>query len=1107
VKMTPILMAAMLLALPMTLWAADASPSQPPNILLIITDDQGYGDLSIHGNPHLRTPHLDGLARQGVQFERFYVNSFCAPTRAALLTGRYPLRTGCHGVTHNRESMRPSEVTIAEALRAAGYRSACIGKWHNGEQYPMTPQGQGFDESFGFNNGHWNQYFDAVLLRGARHELTEGYITDVLTDEAIRFIAANRTGPFFCYLSYNAPHSPYQVPDEYFERFKAKGFDDRLAAFYGMCENIDDNVGRLLAHLDFQRIADNTIVLFLTDNGGTAGVRQFNAGMRGGKTSVHEGGCRVPLFVRWPAAGWQPHVVRPIASHIDLYPTLLDLCGVPAPVGPPIDGISLRPLLESDDAADWPDRTLCTHNPIDETNKYPGAVRTQRYRLVRQIEGPAGGSSAKANDGSARPWQLYDMEDDPGQQRDIAAEHPGLVRQLGERYEAWWADISREGLQRLPLPVGHAEHNPVELHAPQAYFDPPLHFASGPGFANDWLTGWTDARAKVWFEIDVHTAGRYDVTIAYGCPTEDAGSQIAVSIGARTLVGHVPAAPAPELPLPHREASGRARYRNRDWATLKLGSIDLLEGPTRLTLEPRAMPGTQVMDLKHVELNLREDQASTSTAAGASALNSRQPNILFILADDLGWGDLGCYGNPHVQTPAIDALARRGVRLTAHYSPSPLCAPARAGYLTGRFNHRTGAVDVPSNRGLDRLDLSEKTFGDYFRHAGYTTALIGKWHNGLYCRDHLPHQRGFDLFFGFPNGGQDYWKWNLLRNDEHVPHDGRYLSDALNDEAIRFIRESKDAPFALFLAHHAPHSPLQAPEPLVRKVRERLGPSASEAVAITYAMIEAMDAGLGRVFQTLEDEGLGERTVIVFASDNGPVLGRDQQRFHGVWSGEKGDALEGGIRVPGIVAWPGRIPGGRALDTPVHGCDWLPTLFGLTGQQRLAGAKALDGLDLMPLLLGEPTPALTQRSLFFQRNRYAPVRYANAAIREGRWKLFWPGDAESLKKDAARDNPSYLRGIVRPHWEMPLDAQLAPPTTAPQPPPRLYDLETDPAERCDLAASRPEIVRSLAQKYDAWFSEILPQWQASRARIVEHDRAYWRDRPAMLGAEREIRVE
>jgi arylsulfatase A-like enzyme len=585
--------------------ATNTPPATRPNVLLIITDDQGYGDFSVHGNPHLQTPHIDKLARSGVQFERFYVNSFCAPTRAALLTGRYPLRTGCHGVTHNREAMRPTEVTIAEALKTAGYRSACIGKWHNGEQYPYTPQGQGFDESFGFNNGHWNNYFNATLLRGATPEPTKGFITDVLTDEALAFMTRNKAKPFFCYVAYNAPHSPYQAPDKYFDKFKARGLDDQVAAFYGMCENIDDNVGRLLAGLDSLHIADKTIVLFLTDNGGTAGVKIYNAGMRGGKTSVHEGGSRVPLFMRWPGAKWPPHVAKPIVSHIDLYPTLLDLCGVAAPPGPQVDGISLRPLLEHNAAPARPERVLFTHNPIDETNKYPGAVRTQRYRLVREIKGPAGGSKAKANDPSATPWQLYDMEADPGETSDIAAANPAIVQKLSQLYDAWFTDISRDGLQRFPLPVGYAAHDPVELHAPQAFFDKPLHFASGPGFANDWLTGWTDAKAKVWFDVDVVAAGRYDIELAVACPPVDAGSRVRLHAAGQSLDIVIPAAPAADIPLPHRDADGKTRYRNREWLVVKLGAIDLPIGHTNLTLEPLAMPGAQVMDLKHVRLSRR----------------------------------------------------------------------------------------------------------------------------------------------------------------------------------------------------------------------------------------------------------------------------------------------------------------------------------------------------------------------------------------------------------------------------------------------------------------------------------------------------------------------
>ncbi len=567
-----------------------------PNVLVIITDDQGYGDLSIHGNPHLKTPHIDRLGQKGVRFDRFFVNSFCAPTRAALLTGRWPLRCGVHGVTHNKETMKSSEVTLAEVLRPKGYRTACIGKWHNGEQFPFIPSGQGFEHVFGFNNGHWNNYFDATLLRDSKPEKTRGYITDVLTDEAISFISNVQKETFFCYLAYNAPHSPYQVQDTYFAKFKAKGFEDNVAAFYGMCENLDDNIGRLMAHLDQLHLTENTLVIFLTDNGGTAGVPIYNAGMRGGKTSMHEGGNRVPLFVHWPAAKWTPHEVKEITAHIDLFPTLLDLCEIEMPPLK-LDGKSLRPLLEN--KGEWQERILFTHNPINETNKYPGAVRTQRHRLVREIKGAGGGSKAKANDAAIKPWQLYDMEDDPGQQHDIAKKHPEIVATLSAAYDDWFADISFKGLKRFPLPVGHSAQNPVELHAPQAFYDKPLVFANGPGFANDWLTSWSDIKAKVRYEIDVVTAGEYEIKIAYAAASE---TLLKVRHKEDSLEVILPAAEAAEIPLPHRDEEGRARYRDRLWKHHRIGNLKLPRGQTVLNLECLSMPG---IDLKHIELTLR----------------------------------------------------------------------------------------------------------------------------------------------------------------------------------------------------------------------------------------------------------------------------------------------------------------------------------------------------------------------------------------------------------------------------------------------------------------------------------------------------------------------
>jgi arylsulfatase A len=464
-----------------------------------------------------------------------------------------------------------------------------------------------------------------------------------------------------------------------------------------------------------------------------------------------------------------------------------------------------------------------------------------------------------------------------------------------------------------------------------------------------------------------------------------------------------------------------------------------------------------------------------------------------------------------VDTPALNRLAASGLRFTQHYSPSPLCAPARASYLTGRYNHRTGAIDVSSNRGIDRIALSERIWGDYFREAGYATALIGKWHNGLYNQDYLPHHRGFDLFFGFANGQQDYWDWNLSRNDEMVSSDGRYLTDVFNEEAIHFIRLHRNSPFSLVLAHHTPHFPLQAPAALIQKYTDRLPAGTDKSVAIIYAMIEAMDTGIGRLVKTLDDLGLSEKTIIVFTSDNGaqlgssPIPGESLQRFQGPFSGNKGYVLEQGIRVPAIVSWPMRLKAGRVVSTPIHGTDWLPTLFALTGSKPPTGAKPLDGRNLDKLLFSPVDEGREGRPLFFQKNRYTPVRFSDAAVREGPWKLYWPGVPETMRKDLARDNYSFERGIVELPWEMPIDPQLPDFAGIAEPEPRLYNLDEDPSERFDQAAEHPVVVDRLRQKYVAWFASVSGDWAQAYSEIVAHDADYWARRtppdPAKLFAD------
>lgn len=580
--------------------ACTIKPDTRPNVLMIITDDQGYGELSLHGNPHLETPNIDQIGREGVRFDRFYVSTVCAPSRASVLTGRYHLRTGTHGVTRNQEAMRPEEVTIAEALKGAGYQTACIGKWHNGIQYPYTPLGQGFDYFFGFTGGHINDYFDATLLRGTDSEQTHGYITDVLTDDAISYIKGRGQEPFFCYLAYNAPHGPWQVPDAYYDRFRAKGFNEVVSSIWGMVENLDDNIGRLLECLEEEGISENTVVVFLTDNGATKTKTIYNAAMRGGKTSVHEGGSRVPLFIRWPEAGWEPHVIEQLTAHIDLFLTLLDLCGVEPPPDPELDGVSLRPLIEEENPL-WEDRVIFTQNPIDESNVYPAAVRTSKYRLLKKIPGPQAGSSAVNRDSSAYEWELYDMISDPGEKEDLAADNEGIVQGLSANYMKWFESATSAGLERFPLPVGYSEQNPVQLFAHQAFFSDPIRYFTGRGAANDWLTGWTSIEGKIWFDIDVHREGFYRLEIAYACPFGNEGSKIRVSTGDASLDAIVPVAPVVPIPLQDR-APG---YKSRVWARLDLGEMELKEGKQRILIEALAIPGSEVLDFKHLALEYK----------------------------------------------------------------------------------------------------------------------------------------------------------------------------------------------------------------------------------------------------------------------------------------------------------------------------------------------------------------------------------------------------------------------------------------------------------------------------------------------------------------------
>jgi arylsulfatase A-like enzyme len=471
--------------------AGSAAAAERPNVVLIMTDDQGYGDLGAHGNTIVRTPNLDRLHDEGVRFETFYVCPVCSPTRAGLMTGRYNYRTGAIDTYLGRSMMYPDEVTIAEALRAAGYRTGIFGKWHLGDNYPLRPIDQGFDEALVHLGGGLaqpsgppgNGYFNPELHHNGRALRYQGYCTDIFTTAAIRFIADNRDRPFFVYLATNAPHSPLQVPEADAAPYREQGLPERLANLYGMITNLDNNIGALLNTLGRLDLGARTLVIFLTDNGpqGVTKPRRYNANLRAGKGTVYEGGIRVPCFVRWPGRLEPSRTITGLAANIDWMPTILEACGVAPPPGVKFDGISLWPALTGRADA-LPDRTLFFqwHRGDEPVPFKKSAVRTPRFKLIH---------------GTA----LYDLIVDPAEQHDVAAAFPDVVADLRARYKAWFADVgASHGYAPPRIFVGTSHENPVTLTR------------------QDWrgAKGWGDKDCGFWL-VHVASPGPYDVRLQF----------------------------------------------------------------------------------------------------------------------------------------------------------------------------------------------------------------------------------------------------------------------------------------------------------------------------------------------------------------------------------------------------------------------------------------------------------------------------------------------------------------------------------------------------------------------------------------------------------------
>lgn len=507
-----------------------AAFAAPPNVLLVITDDQGWGDLGAHGNPVLKTPQLDAFAKQSAWLKNFQVCPVCSPTRSSLLTGLYNYRTGVVDTYLGRSLMRPDVKTLAEHLAGAGYRTGLFGKWHLGDNYPLRPEDRGFQETLWSAGGGLAQpsdppgtdpktaYFDPELKQNGKAVKTKGYCTDVFTDATLKFLSAESDKPFFAYVAYNAPHAPHQVPDEYADRYAKRDLGPdafpkagqpwagkklnttEIGRAYAMIENIDHNFGRLLQALDDKKRADNTIVIFLTDNG-PGGVR-WNGGLRNRKGTVYEGGIRVPCYVRWPERV-KPHTVDIPLAHIDVTPTLCALCGAKADTA--LDGRSFARLL-TNEPGNWPGRTLFTQwHRGDTPEKFRAfSARGPKYKLV-QAAGVAQAAKWEPK------FELFDLDADPFEEKDIAADKPDEVAQLKRQYEAWFADVTKKGFTPASIVIGN-EKEPVTRLSRQ-----------------DWRgdkAGWEPDSHGHWhvkfeqrgvYKVTVHTPGEFDYCDIFGC--------------------------------------------------------------------------------------------------------------------------------------------------------------------------------------------------------------------------------------------------------------------------------------------------------------------------------------------------------------------------------------------------------------------------------------------------------------------------------------------------------------------------------------------------------------------------------------------------------------
>ena len=564
-----------------------------PNIILILTDDQGWGDISINGNKDIHTPNIDKMTLNGVRFDRFFVSPVCSPTRAEILTGRHHVRTGVYDVSLGGERININEETIADVFKTSGYKTAAYGKWHNGMQAPYHPNTRGFEDFYGFCSGHWGNYFNPVLEKNGEVVKGTGFISDDLTNHGIEFIKKNKDNPFFLYLPFNTPHSPMQVPDKFWNKFKDKELtqkgtlskvpdeissgtnrnkdENHPKAALAMCENIDWNVGRIIKTLETLDLDENTIIVYLSDNGPNG--HRWNAGMKGVKGSTDEGGVRSPMIIYWKGNIPEGKVVNKIASAIDLLPTLKDLSGIKSTPKNKLDGLSLKQLIYNENT-EWPDRFIY--------NYWRGklSIRSQNFRL---------GNKNK----------LYNMNEDPNQLKNISAKNIETFVAMKKVKNTWKNEvlINLKTKDDRAFVIGHPDLKNTQIPARDAKVNGLIKRSND--YPNcSYMTNWVNIEDTISWDAEVAMDGKFEVVVYYTCAEDALGSEIELSFSDSRISKSLNNYYDPDEFGRENDRSPRIESYVKDFIPLNMGTMILKKGKGKLILKGLKKKGKELIDFR-----------------------------------------------------------------------------------------------------------------------------------------------------------------------------------------------------------------------------------------------------------------------------------------------------------------------------------------------------------------------------------------------------------------------------------------------------------------------------------------------------------------------------